>query len=89
MSEATRAALNKFLLTLDLLGTACFAAEGASVGIQAHLDLLGVLVFSFLSSARGGILRDLLIGDSPPAAINGNIRHHCRQRRIAFHTVAP
>jgi uncharacterized membrane protein YeiH len=69
MSVAARGALDKFLLGLDLMGTAFFAAEGASVGIQAHLDLLGVLVFAFLSSAGGGIIRDLLIGDTPPAAI--------------------
>jgi uncharacterized membrane protein YeiH len=62
-------ALDKFLLGLDLMGTALFAIEGASVGIEAHLDLLGVLVFAFLSSVGGGIVRDLLIGDSPPAAI--------------------
>jgi uncharacterized membrane protein YeiH len=93
MSEATRATLNRFLITLDLLGTAFFAAEGASVGIQAHLDLLGVLVFSYLSSAGGGILRDLLIGDSPPAAIK-NWRYPATSivagtAAFAFHTIAP
>ena len=69
MKLPIRVNLDKLLLVLDLTGTALFAVEGASVGIKAHLDLLGVLVFAFLPAAGGGIIRDLLIGAHPPAAI--------------------
>ncbi|MBZ5569870.1 MAG: trimeric intracellular cation channel family protein [Acidobacteriia bacterium] len=57
------------LLAIDLIGTALFAAEGASAASQAHLDLFGVLVLSFAMALGGGIIRDLLIGDVPPSAI--------------------
>ena len=57
------------LLVTDLLGTALFAAEGAAAGTAARLDLLGVLVLGFVTAVGGGILRDLLIGATPPSAI--------------------
>ena len=57
------------LLSIDLIGTALFAAEGASTAMIAQLDLLGILVLAFVTSLGGGILRDLLIGDAPPSAI--------------------
>ena len=57
------------LLAIDLVGTALFAAEGASTAAQARLDLLGMLVLAFVTALGGGIVRDLLIGDVPPGAI--------------------
>jgi len=63
------AALKTLVLTLDLLGTFVFALSGAVAGIRRRLDLFGVLVLSFVAANSGGILRDLLIGSTPPAAI--------------------
>ncbi len=57
------------LLAIDLIGTALFAAEGASTAMAARLDLFGILVLAAVTSLGGGILRDLLIGDAPPSAI--------------------
>lgn len=59
----------KLLLAIDLIGTVLFAAEGASKAAQAHLDLLGVLVLAFVVALAGGIVRDLLIGATPPSAV--------------------
>jgi uncharacterized membrane protein YeiH len=57
------------LLALDLIGTALFAAEGAATAIASHLDLLGILVIAFLTALGGGIIRDLLLGATPPNSI--------------------
>jgi uncharacterized membrane protein YeiH len=57
------------LLAIDLVGTALFAAEGASIAVEARLDLLGMLVLAFVTALGGGIVRDLLIGDVPPGAV--------------------
>ncbi|HKS30058.1 MAG TPA: trimeric intracellular cation channel family protein [Pyrinomonadaceae bacterium] len=57
------------LLVLDLIGTFVFALSGAVVGIKQRLDIFGVLVLSFAAGSAGGIMRDLLIGSVPPAAI--------------------
>jgi uncharacterized membrane protein YeiH len=57
------------LLGLDLAGTAVFAVEGARIAVQGRLDLLGVTVIAFVGALGGRILRDLVIGAAPPAAI--------------------
>jgi len=54
------------LYTLDLLGTAAFAASGALAGIRRDMDILGVLVLGLVTATGGGTLRDLLLGDTPP-----------------------
>jgi len=64
-----RANSDSLLSAFDLIGTLVFALEGAMTAIQNDLDLLGVLVLAFVTAVGGGILRDLLIGATPPAAI--------------------
>lgn len=54
------------LYTLDLIGTAAFAASGALAGIRREMDLLGVMVLGLVTATGGGTLRDLLLGDTPP-----------------------
>ncbi len=58
------------LLVLDLIGTFVFALSGGVAGVKERLDLFGVLVLSFAAATAGGIMRDLLIGAVPPAAIS-------------------
>jgi uncharacterized membrane protein YeiH len=58
------------LLVLDLMGTFVFGLSGAVAGVRERLDLFGVLVLSFAAASAGGIMRDLLIGAVPPAAIS-------------------
>jgi len=58
------------LLVLDLVGTFVFALSGGAAGVRERLDLFGVLVLSFAAASAGGIMRDLLIGAVPPAAIS-------------------
>jgi uncharacterized membrane protein YeiH len=57
------------LLVLDLIGVFVFALAGATAAVRQRLDLFGVLVLSFATASAGGILRDLLIGAVPPAAL--------------------
>jgi uncharacterized membrane protein YeiH len=56
-------------IVLDLTGTFVFALSGALAGVRRQLDLFGVLVLSFAAANSGGIIRDLMIGAVPPAAI--------------------
>lgn len=57
------------VLGADLAGTVVFAIEGAIAAMNAGLDLLGVLVLSFIVALGGGVVRDLLIGATPPSAM--------------------
>ncbi|MFB9837788.1 trimeric intracellular cation channel family protein [Actinoallomurus acaciae] len=56
------------LLTLDLAGTFAFALNGAVTGMRAaRLDIVGVLTLGMMTALGGGVVRDTLIGASPPA----------------------
>ncbi len=57
------------LVAVDLAATFVFALEGASAGVVAGLDVFGVLVIAFVTALVGGIVRDLLLGQAPPAAL--------------------
>lgn len=58
------------LLVLDLVGTFVFALSGGTAGVARRLDLFGTLVLSFVAGNAGGIVRDIMIGSVPPAAIS-------------------
>jgi uncharacterized membrane protein YeiH len=58
------------LVVLDLAGTFVFALSGALAGIKHRLDLFGVLVLSFAAGSAGGLIRDVLLGATPPPAIS-------------------
>lgn len=60
---------DNLLLTFDMAGTLLFAIQGASAAVHANLDLLGLIVLAFSTAVGGGIIRDLLIGAVPPAAL--------------------
>jgi uncharacterized membrane protein YeiH len=61
--------MDYLLVTLDLVGTFVFALSGALVGVRHRLDLFGVLVLSFVAANGGGVMRDTMIGATPPAAL--------------------
>lgn len=55
------------LLVLDLIGTFVFALSGAFKGVRGGLDYLGITVLAVLTGVGGGIVRDVLLGDTPPS----------------------
>jgi uncharacterized membrane protein YeiH len=57
------------LLVLDLLGIAVFAVSGGLVAVRKRLDIVGVLVLATVTGLGGGWIRDVLIGDTPPASL--------------------
>jgi uncharacterized membrane protein YeiH len=54
---------------LDLAGTFAFAISGAVAARQRSLDLFGIVVVAFVVACGGGMMRDVLIGAIPPAAL--------------------
>lgn len=54
---------------LDVIGTVVFAISGATLGVRRRMDLFGVLVLACVTASAGGIMRDLLVGATPPFAI--------------------
>jgi uncharacterized membrane protein YeiH len=57
------------LVVLDLLGIFVFAIAGALVAVRKNLDVFGVLVLAGITGLGGGVLRDVLIDLTPPAAL--------------------
>lgn len=57
------------LLVLDFAGTFAFALNGAMTAVRAtRLDIVGVVALGLITALGGGMLRDVLIGSTPPAA---------------------
>lgn len=54
---------------LDVIGAFVFALSGGARAVEQKMDVFGVLFLAFVASVAGGVLRDVLIGAVPPAAI--------------------
>lgn len=52
----------------EFIGTIAFAVSGSMVGLSRRMDIFGVAVLSILTAVGGGILRDILMGVTPPLA---------------------
>jgi uncharacterized membrane protein YeiH len=57
------------LVVLDLVGIFVFAISGGLVAVRKGLDVFGVLVLAGTTGLGGGFLRDVLIGATPPDAL--------------------
>ncbi|WP_048877963.1 trimeric intracellular cation channel family protein [Acidocella aminolytica] len=57
------------IVVSDWVGTLAFALSGALLGVRKQFDLFGILFLSFVVAVTGGVMRDVLIGALPPAAV--------------------
>lgn len=55
------------LVAAEWIGTVAFAISGAATAIERDLDLFGVLFMGLITAMGGGMIRDLLLGNVPPA----------------------
>lgn len=51
---------------MEMLGSVAFASSGAMLGIERKMDLFGVNVLGVTTAAGGGMIRDLILGITPP-----------------------
>ena len=56
-------------LAFDLAGVFLFALTGAMVAIRKGFDIVGVFAIAGATGLGGGVLRDVLLGATPPAAL--------------------
>ena len=54
------------LFIMEMIGTVAFSCSGAMLAIKKHLDLLGIMVLGVVTACGGGMIRDVLIGNTPP-----------------------
>lgn len=57
------------MLVLDLLATLVFGASGGLTAVRLRLDLVGVVTLATITGLGGGMIRDVLIGATPPLAL--------------------
>lgn len=54
---------------MEIIGTIAFAMSGAFVAIKQKMNVLGVVVLGITTSVGGGVVRDVIIGDTPPSGL--------------------
>ncbi len=65
--------MDTMLLALELIGTCAFAISGAVLGITKRFDIFGVIFSGIITALGGGTIRDLLLGNLPPAMFRNYI----------------
>ncbi len=55
------------IVILEILGAVAFAISGCQVAVKHKMDLLGVFVLGVTTAVGGGVIRDLLLDQVPPA----------------------
>ena len=58
--------MDHLFLFWELLGTVAFAASGAMTGLEKKMDLFGVCTLGLTTAVGGGVIRDLILGTTPP-----------------------
>ena len=59
--------MESLILVLELAGTVAFAASGAMTGLRKNMDIFGVCILALTTAVGGGVIRDLILGRTPPA----------------------
>ena len=62
-----------FIVVFDILGTLVFAISGALQANRHELDFLGFMVLAVATGVGGGMIRDVLLGATPPAVFQNEL----------------
>ncbi len=65
--------VDRLIDVIDAVGVPAFAVVGLQLSLQAGIPLPGVVLVGVTNGVGGGILRDLLVGDTPSALKPGTI----------------
>ena len=61
------------LFIWDIIGTFFFCLSGALAAKQVNFDYLGLFLMALITGTGGGVIRSILIGDTPPAILTDPI----------------
>lgn len=62
--------MDTFIFVLEIIGTIAFASSGAMTAIEKKMDIFGVNVLGATTAVGGGMMRDIILGVTPPAAFS-------------------
>lgn len=54
------------IFIMELIGTVAFASSGALTAFKKDMDIFGVNVLAIITAVGGGVIRDIIIGNTPP-----------------------
>lgn len=60
--------MDKLTFFFEMIGTVAFAISGAVVGLRKKTDLFGVIALGIVTATGGGVIRDLILGLTPPSS---------------------
>ncbi len=58
---------NLIFYILEIIGIVAFAISGAMVAVSKKMDMFGVVMLGIITAVGGGVMRDLILGITPPA----------------------
>ena len=62
--------MDTFVFFLEIIGTVAFASSGAMTAIEKKMDIFGVNILGATTAVGGGMMRDIILGVTPPAAFS-------------------
>lgn len=65
--------MTELIKLLEFIGTTAFSVSGALVACGAGLDIFGVVFVGCITAFGGGMIRDILLGITPPAIFSNHI----------------
>ncbi|EJU19633.1 trimeric intracellular cation channel family protein [Mogibacterium sp. CM50] len=65
--------IENIIFALEIVGTITFAISGATLGLEKGMDLMGITILGLTTSVGGGIIRDLIVGQTPPLTFRNPI----------------
>ncbi len=60
--------MNILILVLEIIGTVAFSVSGVMTALNKKMDLLGIVFMGFTTAVGGGVIRDIVLGQTPPRA---------------------
>ena len=58
--------MDTVIFLIEILGTIAFAVSGVIVGKEKNMDIFGVCTLGITTGCGGGVIRDVIIGQTPP-----------------------
>ncbi len=62
--------METFIFILEIIGTVAFSISGAMTAIKKRMDIFGVVTLGLITAVGGGVIRDLVLGITPPHTFN-------------------
>lgn len=68
-----RGTMEELTFIFEIIGTIAFAISGAICGLRVKSDLFGVISLGVITATGGGMIRDVILGVTPPSAFTNPV----------------